>query len=532
MNRVTRTKIRAWIFTAVCIAGFALQSCASVEPELVKQQDGYLYGYGRGSTLEEAELEAKRDLIGNALELSMRTRSGSSHRVLVNRETARGMALDAKRVAELEEEQAMQVTLRVSEDDWNVYEMERETAMRRELSPVLARISDSRPYAERARDAVAALSTLEIAGVDGLLTVGEDDDRLLFDAIADSLSAQSDAVSVSLSPEGGILSANPVVTVSLVDSTGAALEGVPLAAVWTYADDSFEETVVMRTDGDGDVRIQVPSGEDGVSRSVTLRVTAALSADAKEDARRTGARLSSMDGRISAEATYVIGESLANRFGSFVRIEAGPFEMGAVPGDKRAPKREAARTVETGMYDIAARPVTNAQYRLFLDATGYEKVPEFLDNPDYTLPDQPVVGVTRADVDAFTTWLSGVLETTVRLPTEAEWEKAAKAGQNVAFPWGNDDPADGIRANFRGNGKYNRPSPVGSFPEGANSWEMDDMAGNVWELVQLLPEQPQIAKGGSWMEGPNDVRISNRREINPAKTYADVGFRVVMEVMK
>jgi formylglycine-generating enzyme required for sulfatase activity len=169
---------------------------------------------------------------------------------------------------------------------------------------------------------------------------------------------------------------------------------------------------------------------------------------------------------------------------------------------------------------------------MFLDATGYEKVPEFLDNPDYALPDQPVVGVTRADAEAFAAWLSSVMGSKVRLPTEAEWEKAAKAGRNVVFPWGDEDAVDGIRANYRGNGKFKAPSPVGAFPNGANPWGMHDMAGNVWELVAPTANEPQVAKGGSWMEGPNDLRISNKREVDPAKTYADVGFRVVMEVKK
>ncbi len=518
---------------ASCIVAFALQSCASVEPDRVKQEDGFLYGYGKGASPEEAELEAKRDLIANALESSMKKRSGESRRVLVTPEAARGISLEAKRVAEQKDSDSASVTLRVREDDWVKYEAAREASLRKELSPALARATDSRPYAERMADAAEALSKLELAGVDALLTVEDGGTILLSDAIAESLASQSSSMSISITPANGILAADSPITASLSDSSGSSLKGVPLAAFWSRDGKPVsDEPVIVRTDAQGTARIPAPAGEGASSASISVRVTAAFSTEAKADAGRTASRLSSIDERISAEATYVIGDSLATRFGPFVRVEAGSFAMGAAAGDKRASKREASRTVKTGAYEIAANPVTNAQYKMFLDATGYEKVPEFLDNPDYALPDQPVVGVTRADAEAFAAWLSSVMGSKVRLPTEAEWEKAAKAGRNVVFPWGDEDAVDGIRANYRGNGKFKAPSPVGAFPNGANPWGMHDMAGNVWELVAPAANEPQVAKGGSWMEGPNDLRISNKREVDPAKTYADVGFRVVMEVKK
>ena len=91
MYRFLNGQSRVWFAMAVCSMALALQSCTSVEPDLVKQEDGYLYGYGKGGSPEEAELEAKRDLIANALESSMRKRSGESRRIIVTGDTARGM---------------------------------------------------------------------------------------------------------------------------------------------------------------------------------------------------------------------------------------------------------------------------------------------------------------------------------------------------------------------------------------------------------------------------------------------------------
>ncbi len=516
-----------------CIAAFALQSCSTVDPDRVKQEDGYVYGYGKGGSPEEAELEAKRDLIANALESSMRKRSGESRRVVVTTEAARGISLETKKVAELKGDESTSVTLRVREEDWEKYEASREASLRKELSSSLSRASDSRPMAERVASAIETLAKLEAAGVDGLLTVEEGGDTLLSDAIVESLGKQATNLTVSLAPSSGIIEAGAVVTASLADVSGAALNGVPLAAIWSRDGTAVSETPsIERADARGVVTFRVPASEEGASPSITLRVTTAFASSAIASARRSAGRLSAIDGQIAAEATFVIGDSLAERFGPFVRVEAGSFVMGAAPGDKRASKREASRNAETGAYQIAARPVTNAQYKMFLDATGYAAVPDFFDNPEYTQADQPVVGVTRADADAFASWLSGVLGSAVRLPSEAEWEKAAKAGRNVLFPWGDESPTEGERANYRGNARFKRPSPVGSFPNGANPWGLHDMAGNVWEIVSSPAGEPQTAKGGSWMEGSNDVRISNKREIDPAKTYADVGFRIVMEVAR
>ena len=107
--------------------------------------------------------------------------------------------------------------------------------------------------------------------------------------------------------------------------------------------------------------------------------------------------------------------------------------------------------------------------------------------------------------------------------------KKADAGINVA--------TDGVRANYNGNKRFDSTSPVGSYENGKNVAGIFDLSGNVWEWTSTSPDANmsddvswKIVKGGSWMDGPSELRISNRRALDPAQRYQDVGFRLVREV--
>ena len=227
-----------------------------------------------------------------------------------------------------------------------------------------------------------------------------------------------------------------------------------------------------------------------------------------------------------------------------VLIPAGEFQMGDAFNegwDDELP----VHTVYINAFYIDVYEVTTAQYQKFMDATGHE-APRYWDDPDFNVPDHPVVRVSWHDATAYAEW-SGK-----RLPTEAEWEKAARGGMvGKRYPWGDEEPdAGGIyRANYDpGNyteDGYRYTSPVGSFAP--NGYGLYDMAGNVWEwcadwydedYYSISPERNptgpssgtyRVLRGGSWSFYPSRLRASSRVDLDPATVYYSVGFRCVSQ---
>jgi formylglycine-generating enzyme required for sulfatase activity len=253
-----------------------------------------------------------------------------------------------------------------------------------------------------------------------------------------------------------------------------------------------------------------------------------------------------------------------------VRVPAGKFLMGSADSDKDAEINEKPQhTVSLDEYLIGKYDVTNAQFRVFVQATGYKTTAEtvgkayaydgsnwvYRSGADWQHPwgsnstlsgkdNHPVVCISLDDAVAFSKWATQVTGRKVTLPTEAQWEKAARGTDGRIYPWGN-QPPDSSRLNFGENvkdtteaGKY---SPAGDSPYGAA-----DMAGNVWQFTAdwydekyyaISPvNNPQgpalgqylVLRGGSWGTGSRFSRSAYRSGDPPDYFTGRCGFRIVV----
>jgi formylglycine-generating enzyme required for sulfatase activity len=219
-----------------------------------------------------------------------------------------------------------------------------------------------------------------------------------------------------------------------------------------------------------------------------------------------------------------------------VVIPAGTFTMGSERGhgDEQPP-----HPVSISSFAIYRYEVTNEQYEAFCKATGHGK-PAFADNVKFNKPKQPVVGVTWDDAVAYARWAGA------RLPTEAEWEYAARGTDGRLYPWGN-ERANRRRAHVDQNPQSDATSEVGKYPDGASPFGCQDMAGNVWEWVADYyayeyyrmsptrdpqgPEQGRrrVLRGGCW-GFPSEVRSTYRFYEEPDFSANYAGFRCAAKV--
>jgi formylglycine-generating enzyme required for sulfatase activity len=241
---------------------------------------------------------------------------------------------------------------------------------------------------------------------------------------------------------------------------------------------------------------------------------------------------------VSARADLLDLESAA-----WVPLEGGTFEMGSASG---GPDERPVHRVTLSPFRISLYPVTNADYALYVQEAGKAppghwaegKMPEGKEN-------HPVVNVSWSDAEAFCTWqtrrLNGAgAKGAAQLPTEAQWEFAARGVAGREYPWG-EEPPDEQRANF--GGQVGDTTPVGSYPLGATPEGIQDLAGNVWEWCrdwkgsypgdeQRDPTGPEwgrsrVLRGGAFGFVPGPLRGASRRGAHPGARDDDVGFRVV-----
>lgn len=228
-------------------------------------------------------------------------------------------------------------------------------------------------------------------------------------------------------------------------------------------------------------------------------------------------------------------------------IPAGEFLMGCDAGrDDERP----AHHVWVDAFEMAEFQVRNRDWAVFLEATGHPP-PKHWSDPDFNHPDQPVVAVNWVEAVKYCDWLSCLTGRRYRLPTEAEWERAARANQGGQegwlYPWGDEPPESRAEDNRRWDGEVRGPLPVGGAAP--NALGIYDLGENVhewcadWYEKDYYSKSPtrnprgpetgarRASRGGSWRHQIKVSRCAARSSIPPLFEYADYGFRVAREVL-
>ncbi len=247
-----------------------------------------------------------------------------------------------------------------------------------------------------------------------------------------------------------------------------------------------------------------------------------------------------------------------------IYIPAGEFTMGSNDGNA---DESPDHSVFLDAYYIDENPVTNAQYAEFLNSinrynssvhTPKDFGEETWEFRLQVIPRHPVVGISYESAFSYAFWAGK------ELPTEAQWEKAAKGETMKKYPWGDIPPYNNgkYRANYQtlyfGEDGFHKTSPVGFYngknlytESGRSPYELNDMAGNVWEWVQdwysptyyrqsqyanptgpeeLYSEKTRVIRGGSWKKKYNEVYTTTRNSIQVRVKEEDLGFRCVRNV--
>ena len=242
-----------------------------------------------------------------------------------------------------------------------------------------------------------------------------------------------------------------------------------------------------------------------------------------------------------------IGDELLSKFRDcdtcpeMVVIPAGTFRMGC-GSDSACPASEVpVHTVTIAQpFAISTYEVTFEEYERYLTATGGRRP----DDHGWGRGRQPIFNVSWENARDYARWLSGETGALYRLPSEAEWEYAGRAGTATAYSWGNEIRNN--RANCDGCGSQwdeEMTAPVGSF--GANAWGLHDMHGNVWEWVQDCLHDDyagapgdasawefggdcewRVMRGGSWGTDPELIRSAFRTWMEVRARSSFIGFRV------
>ena len=243
---------------------------------------------------------------------------------------------------------------------------------------------------------------------------------------------------------------------------------------------------------------------------------------------------------------FLLGFSESLKASEMLLVPEGPFTMGSSEKDIQWAVKQfhsesmdwyrdetPAHEVTLPAFEIDKYEVTVSDYLFYMQDTG-KPAPREFENSRLNHPQQPVVSIPWQSAKDYCQWAKK------RLPTEAEWEKAARGTDARYYPWGNEP--DALNTNIRGKGdNYRNTSPGGKFPEGASPYGVMDMSGNVWEWTEdwyqpyagnkypnkFYGERFKVIKGGSWDSNLDLARPAVRGKALPDSKKNYIGFRCV-----
>ncbi|MBT3529763.1 MAG: SUMF1/EgtB/PvdO family nonheme iron enzyme [Gammaproteobacteria bacterium] len=330
--------------------------------------------------------------------------------------------------------------------------------------------------------------------------------------------AASPAESSSKSTSGQATQSKPVGTYA---AAAALVLSIGIGA-WYFTSDTGTETI------DG--------AEQGSDQNSEQTSVVSLSEDELfiQQARRSNADIATQiqDGTLTVE-TYEP---------ELVLVNAGSFDMGDIQGGGDSDEAPVRRVDIPQDFYLSKHEISYADYLRFTDATGREMA----DAMGFGFENKPVINVSWQDADAYGQWLSELTGKTYRLPSEAEWEYAARAGTTTNYPWGNELQLDKANcASCKSDNSESGPGELGSY--GANLSGLHDMNGNVWEWVQDCahdgyvgapvngsawetdPACSRVLRGGAWDSTEFQLRTAFRNWRPANESSSNIGFRLLRE---
>lgn len=318
-----------------------------------------------------------------------------------------------------------------------------------------------------------------------------------------------------------------------------------------YNDKGLQATINGKTVGDCPIDMLVHAGDLTVTARKDNDDASYLYGEAKMTLAENAMKRIKLDIKLEyPEAFYAKAKESLWTGREMVIIRAGSFQMGDLSG-KGGSDEKPVRTVTIKPFAIGKHEVTFDEYDFFAKMTGRE-LPK---DEGWGRGKRPVINVSWEDATAYAEWMSKTMNKKFRLPTEAEWEYAARAGSTTEYSWGNEiecskaryNGGDKSECNYKNkDGKYRGTAEVGSYA--ANAFGLQDMHGNVWEWVQdcygnTYKDAPldggavtsekcgyRVLRGGSWRYSSDLLRSAGRYYDGPSYRGSYYGFRLVQDL--